>query len=71
MGRRIEGSETGNASNRVREDVHLPIVSYGACKKYGCYVVDYLGDGLCSKCWDRTGMPNIKGRKNRGSELNV
>ena len=69
MGRRIEGSEIGNASNRVHEDIHLPIISYGACKKSNCYVVDYLGDGLCSKCWDRTGMPNTRSRKNKDEDI--
>ena len=72
MGRRLRTTpdEYGLAFNPVHEDVHLPIVSYGACKKHYCYTVDYLGAGLCSKCWDRTGMPKKRTRKNKGSELN-
>lgn len=39
------------------EEVILPEESYGQCNNmtatWRCTTVDYLGDGLCEKCWDK------------------
>ena len=37
----------------IQDDVVLPSESYGECSIKSCHTIDYLGDGLCEKCWDK------------------
>ena len=48
---------------RKFEDVRMPEVTYGQCKRPSCKAWSDLADGLCMRCWDRSN--ETRQRQNR------